>query len=112
MPPARSSRADSAARSVEPARNDVIVVVHFAGRHYVVRDVDHASDWRTEAFALRHVAKSDSRWSKTREAALVLAHNIDNAVHARHGVREVFFGSKKRPRDDLDAVMDDDFDET
>lgn len=83
-----------------PTTQSAILVIHFANRHYVMRD----GMWSPEALAscgnddavvrahaMQHVADEEARWSKTRAQALVLAHDMDNAVKTAWGVREVFF---------------------
>jgi len=88
-----------------------MLVVHFAHRHYVLRCPGDGpdADASYEDLAARHIVSPDARWSKTRADALVLAHNIDNAVRSAHGVREVFLGGaghggRKRDRADGDGV--------
>lgn len=82
-----------------------ILVVHFAHRHYVMRCPADGpgADKTYDELAKEHIVVQDARWSKTRAAALELAHNIDNAVRSADGVREVFLGgngARKRERND------------
>ena len=75
------------------------MVIHFAGRCYVVRNCDADTEWNEE-FAKMHVMKENSRWCASREKALIMAHNAQNSQHTEYGVRELFIGPKrKRPRD-------------
>lgn len=79
------------------SKNNLILVVHFAGRHYVVQNVDADSDWNVE-FAKQHIHRPDARWSRTRADALVLAHNIQNAIDTEYGVREIFLDPRQNKR--------------
>lgn len=97
------------------ANNTAVLVIHFANRHYVLRDgiwspAASAScgnnDEAVRAHAMKHVSTEDARWSKTRAQALVLAHDMDNAVKSAWGVREVFFptGNKRQKRAEDEAA--------
>ena len=87
----------------------IILVVHMGGMSHVVVDpqpLECATDMRRAA---EFLARPDVRWSRGRDKALVLAHNIDNAVKTRFGVREIFMGrgnGKKRRRDDDESCED------
>ena len=89
-------------------KGDVVLVVHMSGRHYVLRDLDMVR-LHPERVA-QVIVSTDARWSRTRAAALVLEYRaIDNAIHSKNGVRELFVGTttrgKKRSSDD--AMIDD-----
>lgn len=90
-----------------PRRVKGIVVVHFGGRHYVMRETDDILVDREAA--IHHIAQTSSRWTTTREKALLLAHDINNAVRADRGVRELFTDETRRKRsyDDTMALDDD-----
>ena len=79
------------------SKNNVILVVHFAGRHYVIKDCNADTQWN-ETYATEYITDANARWSKTRADALVLAHNIHNAIHSEYGVQEIFLGENRRKR--------------
>lgn len=79
-------------------KDDVVLCIHAMGKHFVL-PVQGASTVDLVAMAKEHVLDGSPRYSREREKALVLAHNIDNGMRTVHGVREVFIGgnnSKKR----------------
>ena len=79
------------------SKNNLILVVHFAGRHYVIPNVDADTQWNRE-FATAHIHREDARWSRTRADALVLAHNIQNAMNTEYGVCEIFLDARQNKR--------------
>lgn len=81
-----------------------LVVVHFAGRHYVMRETDDATIDRTVAIA--HIASEDAKWMRTRQRAVLLAHDMNNALNTPRGVRELFLDDARRKRH-REASMDD-----
>ena len=89
------------------SRNNLILVVHFAGRHYVIRDINADTQWNS-TYAAEYIAQSSARWSKSRADALVLAHNMDNSINTEYGVREMFLGDnrRKRTRDEEDVTTE------
>lgn len=89
------------------SKNNLILVIHFAGRHYVVQNVNADTEWNFE-YAKAHIHRQDARWSRTRADALVLAHNIQNATDTEYGVREIFLDSRQNKRRRTGSDCEDD----
>lgn len=76
---------------------EVVLVLHHAGRSYVVKDATH-TQWTDPEFAKTYVELPNVKWTRVRANALVMAHNIDNATPSLHGVREIFVPKANRKR--------------
>ena len=75
------------------SRNNFIAVIHSKGRWYVVPDCNADTEW-SEEFAQRHVCNEFSKFTRSRGAALVRAHNLQRRLDTEYGVREVYLSKK------------------
>ncbi len=67
--------------------DEVILVVCWRGRYYVVPRVNATTQW-CASFASFVVKNKKFRWTWNRGDALVRAHNMQRRLQAQHGVRE------------------------
>jgi hypothetical protein len=69
------------------SRNNVIVVVEYFGRYYVLVNINADKPWTSPNW-LRRVIRHRP-FVKTRARALVLAHDLQRRCDTEYGVREV-----------------------
>ena len=66
---------------------EVILVVCWKGRYYVVPRINASTQW-CASFASFVVENKKFRWTWNRGAALVRAHNMQRRLQTQYGVRE------------------------
>jgi hypothetical protein len=70
------------------SRNNLILVIVYRGRYYVVSDVNADVQWN-EKFAEQHINKISSRFTYNRGKALIRAHNLQGRLQTEYGVWEI-----------------------
>lgn len=63
---------------------NMVLVVHFSRKSWVIKNANWILDWETQGRA--HVAVADNRYLYDRTKALTLAHNIQNRTKSKYGV--------------------------
>lgn len=75
------------------SRNNLIIVVCWRGRYYVIPDADADGDWTPSALKA-WILEKNMRASRSRGRALVHAHNLQRTLQTEYGVRECVVRSR------------------
>lgn len=71
----------------------VILVATFKGKSWVIDNADGDKDWEFQA--AEHISNPESRYTKDRAKALLIAHNVQHKKPSARGVWEVRLSDPK-----------------
>lgn len=70
------------------SRNNLIAVVHYNNRYYVLANLNADTEWNRE-YCVERIGRGGVQYKSKRAWALLRAHNIQNRMDTEYGVREL-----------------------